>query len=165
MVSSAAAVSIDKVAIATRNGSIGGTVLLAERNPQRPSLWVREVLTQPHHRQQQPMQGRERQRRLGLQPLGAQDQRLACVGDQRFEEGRLADTGLAVDDQAGRGPVAGLLEEPGQVRGLEVAADKHAVTVLPRTAQAVLETRPFDRGDAAPELGGWERPQPDAATR
>ncbi len=81
------------------------------------------MLTQPHHREQQPVQGRERQRRLDLEALGPQHQRLACVRDERLEQGRLADTGFTVHDQAGRRPVPSLLEKSGQVRGLEVAAD------------------------------------------
>ena len=69
------------------------------------------------------MQGRERQGRLGLEPLGAQHQDLTCAGDQLLEQGRLADAWFTADDQAARGPVTSVVEEFGQVRGLEVTAD------------------------------------------
>ena len=69
------------------------------------------------------MQGRERQRRLDLEPLGAQHQRLTGVGDQLLEQGRLADARFTAHDQAARRPVPSLLEKLGQVRGLEVTAD------------------------------------------
>ena len=121
--SSAAAVSIDKRRDRHQERLDRGPVLLAERDPQRPGLRGGELLAQPHHREQQPVQGRERQRRLDLEPLGAQHQGLAGAGDQLLEQGRLADTRFTAHDQAARRPVPSLLEEPGQVRGLEVAAD------------------------------------------
>ena len=51
-------------------------VVLAERHPQRSRLRSRELVAQPRQRAQQPMQRRERQRRLDLEPLGAQHGRL-----------------------------------------------------------------------------------------
>ena len=69
------------------------------------------------------MQARERQRCLDLEALCPQDQCLTCLLDELLEEGRLADTGFTVHDQAGRRPVPSLLEKSGQVCALEVAAD------------------------------------------
>ena len=69
------------------------------------------------------MQGRERQRRFHLEPLGPQHQRLTRAGDQLLQQGRLADTWFTPDDQAARGPVTSLFEKSGQVRGLKVTAD------------------------------------------
>ena len=122
--SSAAAVSIDKRRDGHQERLDRGSVLLAERDPQRPRLRDRQLVAQPHHRTQQPVQRRERQRRLDLEALGAQHQRLAwrCV-DELVEEGRLADAGLAADHQAAGRPVPRLLDEFGQVRALALAAD------------------------------------------
>ena len=61
VLSSAAAVSIDRVATADQERLDRGPVLLAERDPQRPGLRGGELVTQPHHRAQQPVQRRERQ--------------------------------------------------------------------------------------------------------
>ena len=85
-----------------------GAVLLPERDPQCPGLRAWEVLTQPHHREQHPVQGCERQRRLDLEPLGSQDQRLTCICDERFEQGRLAHTRFTVNYQTGRRSMPGL---------------------------------------------------------
>ena len=74
----------------------------------------------------------ERQGRLDLESLGAEHQNPVGGGDQLLDEGRLADTWFTPDDHAARDPVTSLLEKLCQVRGLEVTAHKHPVTVLPR---------------------------------
>ena len=98
-------------------------VLLAEHDPQGPGLRAGEPVTQPVQREQQPVQGREGQRCLDLEPLGAQDGDLTRVRDQRLEQCRLAHTRFAVHDQTGRVAVPSLFEQLVQVRGLEVATD------------------------------------------
>ena len=47
--SSAAVVSMDRVANATKNGSTAVTFLLTERDAQRPSLRCRKSVAQSHH--------------------------------------------------------------------------------------------------------------------
>jgi hypothetical protein len=69
------------------------------------------------------VQGRERQRSLDLEPPCLQYQRVTCVCDERFDQGRLAHPRFTVHHQAGRGSVPGLREKGGQVRGFDVAAN------------------------------------------
>ena len=117
------AVSIDNVATATRNGSIEGPSSSPNATRSARACGAGSMLAQPHHREQQPVQGRERQGRLHLETLGPQHQDLTRAGNQLLEQGRLADTWFTPDHQAARGPVTSLFEKSGQVRGLEVTAD------------------------------------------
>ena len=65
-------------------------------------------LAQSRQRAQQPVQRGERQRRLDLEPLGAQHRsRRRRAGHELVEQRRLADTGLAADDQAAGRPRGG----------------------------------------------------------
>jgi len=81
-----------------------GALLLAERDAQGPRLGLGQSATEPGDRTQQPVQRRERQRRLDLQPLGTQHGGVAGTGHELVEQRRLADPGLAADDQRPRGP-------------------------------------------------------------
>ena len=71
-----------------------GSVLLAERHAQGPGLRDGELVAQPRQRAQQPVQRRERQRRLDLEALGAQHRRVAGVTRRQLvEQGRLPTPG------------------------------------------------------------------------
>ena len=97
---------------------------------------------------QQPVQRRERQRRLDLQTLGAQHGGVAGARHELVEQRRLADTGLAADDQRPRGALSRPLDKRSQELPLRLATDQHATKRTPRRApRCAIEPRPFDRGD------------------
>ena len=153
MLSSAAAVSIDNVATATRNGSIEGPSSSPNATRSARAWGAGSVLAQPHHREQQPVQGRERQRRLDLEPLGAQHRSPRSARcDERFEQGRLAHTRLTAHHQAAGRPVPRLLEERGQVRELVLTADQHAV-------ERTTATTSRQRAEPGALAGASARPQ------
>ena len=96
------------------------------------------------------MQRRERQRRLDLEPLRAQHQRLPAWRDERVEEGGLADARLAAHHHDCRPSRAAPLEERGQARRSRARgrlARCDGTTARP----GALRTRHFDRGDPSPE--------------
>ena len=74
VLSSAAVVSSERVAMATRNGSMDGPSSSPNATRRARAWGAGRSVAQPHHRKQQPVQCRERQRCLDLQALGAQHQ-------------------------------------------------------------------------------------------
>ena len=125
-----------------------GALLLTERDPQGPRLRFGQSTAEPGDGTQQPVQRRERQRRLDLQTLGAQHGGVAGTCHELVEQRRLADTGLAAHDQRPRRPVPRPLDKRSQELPLRLATDHHATKRTPRrTPQRAIEPRPFDRGD------------------
>ena len=113
--SSAASVSSDRVASAARNGSTADVVRLAERCPQRSGLRCREPVDDAKDRAQQPVQGGERQRRLGFDSLDAEHLHVVAGGrNQVFEQRGLPDTRFAVQQQHSGPATAGLVQERGE---------------------------------------------------
>lgn len=98
------------------------------------------------------MEGRERQRALRLQPLGAQHPYVAHRGQDLRQESGLSHARFPVHHDAAGRSVAGVVDERGQSRQLEVSPMQHAVTV-PRAgapgppSYALQQTRHFDRVD------------------
>jgi hypothetical protein len=125
-----------------------GALLLAERDAQRPRLGLGQSTAEPGNRTEQPVQRRERQRRLDLQTLSAQHGGVAGTRHELVEQRRLADPGLAADDQRPRRPASRPLEKRSQELPLRLATDQHATQRTPRRApQRAIEPRPFGRGD------------------
>ena len=96
--SSAAAVSSDSVATATRNGSTDGPSSSPNATRSARCCGAGRLVAEPHHRQQEPVECRERQRRLDLQTLGAQYGHFRGPGHKVVDERRLTDTWLATHD-------------------------------------------------------------------
>ena len=75
------------------------------------------------------MQRGERQRGLRLQPLGAQHPHVGHTRQDLGQEGGLPDARFPVHHDAAGRPVAGVLDERGQARQLDVSPMQHVATV------------------------------------
>ena len=100
------------------------------------------------------MERRERQGRLGLEPLGAQNRRAPRLVHELIQQGRLPRARLPSYDQAASQPLSRTLDEPDQGPQLLLAADQHALNVHARGPTEPIETWRFDRGDAVPAQRG-----------
>ena len=108
-------------------------VLLAEHGPQRAGLRGREPVEDAEDRTQQPVQRRERQRRLGLHALGAQHPDVAAgVRDEVLEQRGLPCAGLPMQQQS---------------PGVAVAAPSRSAARRARSASRPCSTT----GDATPD--------------
>ncbi len=121
---------------------------LAERRPQGVRLGLRHAVGAPHDRAEQPLEGGEGQRRLRLDPLGAEDGHPSGAGGRVGDQARLAHAGLAADDQctARAGPRG--VEQCGDARLLDVPAlqhrgslELHVVGSVPYPASGALRRR------------------------
>jgi hypothetical protein len=75
------------------------------------------------------VQRREGERGLDLEPLRPQQGRLTGARLELVEQRRLADTGLAADDQRPRGALTRPLEKRSQELPLRLATDQHATKI------------------------------------
>ena len=123
-------------------------VLLAERHPQRPGLRGGKLVPQPHHRAQQPMQRRERQRRLDLEALGAQHRRVTGVGDHASSRADLPTPG---SPRTTRLPADPCRASSTSAARSARSRSRPTSTRRPysRATPARRQTRRFDRGDPA----------------
>ena len=96
-----------------------------ERSPQRAPLGLGEALQVPKDRTDDLVQRGEGDVRLRFDPAAAQDlhvgRSLSCV----LEEGGLADTRLAADDEHAASRLASVLEERAEPSALGVPAVEH----------------------------------------
>jgi hypothetical protein len=120
---------------------------MPEHDPQRPGLRCGQPF-EVNHGTQQPVQRRERQRRLGLHSGGAQHARRRSV--RRFplgrhevaQEGGLADARLSLENQHAGLSGARLFHQGGKGSPLPLPAVQHPPTVLRRPLHAGLDEAP-----------------------
>ena len=103
--------------------------LLPERDPERARLWFRQPPDEIEDGSEQPVKRRERQRRLGLQTLGAQHPHVAHRGQDLRQESRLPNARFPMHHHAAGRPAAGVLNQCDQTRHLDVSTMQHVVTV------------------------------------
>ena len=146
--SSAAAVSSDRVATPTRNGSTDGPSS-SPNATRRARAWGAGSSSRSR------ITGRS-SRCSAANASGASTSSPwvrstvaspAC-DDELVEQGRLAHARLAAHHHAAGRSVSRLLDERCQVRPLGLTADQHASNVHRRDRPAAARTRRFDRGDA-----------------
>ena len=101
-------------------------VRLAERRPKRSGLRRRDPVEDAEDGTQQPVQRRERQRRLGLHALGAQHPHVAAGGrDEVLEQRGLPHARLTVQQQRAGAPAAGVVQERGEASPLVAPPVQH----------------------------------------
>jgi hypothetical protein len=89
-----------------------------ERNIERVALRTRQALVERKDRRAELLNRGERELHLTLDPSAADDSQRRGFLDRVLEQRRLADTGLAVDDEGAAISVAGRLHEPIKGRSL-----------------------------------------------
>ena len=128
--SSAASASRLRTARATRKRSGGGAVLQPERDPQRVSLRAGQCLEPVEHRRAQLMQAGEGELHLGLDARDPGDAALRGLLGDVLQQRRLADPGLAAQDQHRALPRADALQQAVQHLALVAAALQHGAGSL-----------------------------------
>ena len=99
---------------------------LPERRPHRTRLHLGQLVGAVEHRLQQPLQRGEGQRRLRLDALGGQHPRAGRAAAHLGEQCRLADSGLAVQDECTTAPLGRVREQPRHPRQLGLPPLQHS---------------------------------------